>query len=111
MRQASNQAWRMAVGRVNDGDLDHLAVLAAASSDSDYTADLEHSHRVNNAFHEGIALASGNERLHRMIVQTNTELERFFYLEAHAEDAYPSNHVTHSQIVAAMRKGDADIAR
>jgi len=104
-------AMAMAVARVTDADLDHLAVLAAASSDSDYTADLEHSHRVNNDFHEGIALASGNERLHRMVAQTNKELERFFYLEARAEYAYPPNHVTHSEIVAVMRSGNPERAQ
>src|SRR5215217_694949 len=55
-------AIAIAVSRVSEAQLNHLAVLASASSDADYTTDLEHSHRVNNDFHEGIALASGNER-------------------------------------------------
>lgn len=104
-------AIAMAVLRISTSELDRLERLAAASSDDDYSKDLAHSHQVNNDFHEAIALASGNERLHRMIMQTNKELERFFFLEARADNAYPAEHVTHTQIVAAMRGGNPDEAK
>jgi len=101
----------LAVERITDAELERLDGLARASSDDGYATDFERSHRLNNEFHEAIALASGNLRLHRMVVQTNTELERFFFLEAHAEDAYPADHVTHGQIVARMRERNPETAR
>jgi DNA-binding GntR family transcriptional regulator len=99
-------AIALAVQHVSLAELDELDRLARSSSDSDYLTDLDHSQQVNNAFHESIALASRNLRLHRMVGQTIKELERFFYLEARAEGQYPANHISHLDIVAAMRTGD-----
>jgi DNA-binding GntR family transcriptional regulator len=96
-----------AVKHVSAKELDDLDRLARSSSDNDYLSDLERSQQVNNAFHESIALASRNIRLHRMVAQTIKELERFFYLEATADGQYPASHVTHLDIVNEMRTGDA----
>jgi len=101
----------MAVERASDAELDQLALLAAASSDDDYMRDLDHSQEVNTEFHEALALATGNLRLHRMVAMTLKELERFFYLEAQAEDAYPTSHVSHDDIVAIMRQRDPGSAQ
>jgi DNA-binding GntR family transcriptional regulator len=95
-----------AVKNISAAELDDLDRLAQSSSDSDYLSDLDRSQQVNNAFHESIALASRNIRLHRMVSQTIKELERFFYLEARSEGQYPPDHISHRDIVVAMRDGD-----
>ncbi len=97
----------LAVQHISAAELDELDVLARASTDSAYMVDFDHSQRVNNAFHESIALASRNTRLHRMVGQTITEFDRFFFLEAQSDALYPDGHVSHADIVAIMREGDA----
>lgn len=101
----------LAVHRVTTAELDELDRLAEASSDLSYLTDFEHSQRVNNAFHELIAQGSRNLRLQRMVGQTITEFERFFFLEAHTEAPYPDGHVSHGDIVAVLRKRDEAGAR
>lgn len=101
----------LAVQHISAAELDELDVLARASTDSAYMVDFDHSQRVNNAFHESIALASRNTRLHRMVGQTITEFDRFFFLEAQSDAPYPEGHVSHADIVAIMREGDAAKAR
>ena len=101
----------LAVQHISAAELDELDVLARASTDSAYMVDFDHSQRVNNAFHESIALASRNTRLHRMVGQTITEFDRFFFLEAQSDAPYPDGHVSHADIVAIMREGDAAKAR
>ena len=101
----------LAVQHISAAELDELDVLARASTDSAYMVDFDHSQRVNNAFHESIALASRNTRLHRMVGQTITEFDRFFFLEAQSDAPYPDGHVSHADIVAIMREGDAATAR
>lgn len=101
----------LAVHHITAAELDELDRLARASNDASYLVDFEHSQRVNNAFHESIALASRNLRLQRMVSQTITEFERFFFLEAHTEAPYPDGHVSHEDIVAVLRKRDEAGAR
>lgn len=101
----------LAVHQITEAELDELERLAQASSDMNYSADFDHSQRVNNAFHESIALASRNVRLQRMVGQTITEFERFFFLEAQSDAPYPDGHVSHEDIVAILRQRDASRAR
>lgn len=101
----------LAVQQISAAELDELDRLAAASTDRDYMVDFDHSQRINNAFHESIALASRNARLHRMVGQTITEFDRFFFLEAQSDAPYPPGHVSHADIVAIMRRGDVAAAR
>ena len=101
----------LAVQHIGAAELAELDRLAEASTDREYMADFEHSQRVNNAFHESIALASRNTRLHRMVGQTITEFDRFFFLEAQSDAPYPAGHVSHADIVAIMRSGDVAAAR
>lgn len=104
-------AIAMAVRHIGAAELDDLERLARSSSDDDYLVDISQSQQVNNAFHESIAKASRNLRLHRMVGQTIKELERFFYLEAQSDGQYPADHVSHLDIVDTMRTGDAARAR
>lgn len=104
-------AIALAVRHIDEADLDDLEQLARASSDNDYLIDIDQYQQVNNAFHETIAKASRNMRLHRMVGQTIKELERFFYLEAQSDGQYPAGHVSHLDIVDVMRARDALRAR
>jgi DNA-binding GntR family transcriptional regulator len=100
-------AMALAVERATDEDLDRLSQLAAAIADDVYSKELDRSSSVNNAFHEGIALAARNDRLHRTVVQLLRELERFFYIEAKASGDYPERYASHRDIVKEMQLRDA----
>ncbi|MCL6707192.1 GntR family transcriptional regulator [Pseudomonas sp. R2.Fl] len=104
-------AMELAVQRAGEEDMDRLAQLAASVSDELYSKELDRSNSVNNAFHESIALAAQNSRLHRTVVQLLRELERFFYIEAQAAVAYPERYASHKDIVAAMQRRDFAMAR
>ncbi|MBB4120419.1 GntR family transcriptional regulator [Martelella radicis] len=67
--------------------------------------------RIDNAFHEIIALASGNARLHRCIVGVLREFERFYHIEASHPEFYGSDFVGHSDVYDAILKSDPEYAR
>jgi DNA-binding GntR family transcriptional regulator len=67
--------------------------------------------RIDNAFHEVIALASGNDRLHRSIVAVIREFERFYHIEAGHPEFYGPDFVGHADVYDAIRSGDPDRAR
>lgn len=101
----------LAVSRVSEAELQRLVELADSISDERYSENPDRSHNVNIEFHETIARASRNTRLHRSVAQVLRELERFFYLEAKASAVYPDNHASHHDIVAALTGRDAGKAR
>jgi DNA-binding GntR family transcriptional regulator len=101
----------LAVQHITEEELDELERLAGASSDAFYVSDFDRAQQLNNVFHETIAKASRNARLYRMVGQTITEFDRFFYLEAQSDAPYPEDHVTHADIVAIMRKRDIPAAQ
>ncbi|MGQ9368291.1 GntR family transcriptional regulator [Azospirillum sp. ST 5-10] len=103
-------ATELAVARADPEELDRLAELAAAIPYERYHADAERARDVNDAFHEGIALASRNERLHRTLAQLLKEMERFFHIEAQAPQPRTEAYATHRDIVEAMRRGEAAAA-
>jgi DNA-binding GntR family transcriptional regulator len=104
-------AMDLAVQRATDEDIHKLDEIAQSISDAIYHAEPGQSNNVNNLFHESLALASRNARLHRSMVQMLNELERFFYIEAQASTAYPVRYATHLDIVTAMEQRDAPAAR
>lgn len=101
----------LAIAHATDDDLERLSALAGAAVDGQYMDNPIRAHHLNNEFHSTIAQMSRNERLHRTVLQTLQELERFFYLEAQASDRYPPDHVGHLAIVDVMRRRDAASAR
>jgi DNA-binding GntR family transcriptional regulator len=104
-------AMDCAVQRASDEDIRKLYDIAQSISDAIYHEEPDRSHKVNNLFHESLALAARNARLHRSLVQTLNELERFFYIEARASIDYPDQHATHRDIVSALERRDAAAAR
>jgi DNA-binding GntR family transcriptional regulator len=104
-------AVEYAVQRADDAEIEKLGRLAGAVTDEIYKSEPDRSNEVNNRFHEGIALASGNARLHRSVLQLINELERFFHIEARSEVGYPDSHASHRDIVAAMKARNAAAAR
>lgn len=94
----------VAAERATSADLARLHDLAALSSaayddivDPDLPT-LQEQARLNNAFHEAVAIATGNFRLHRSSVQIIREYERFFFLEWLSELRYPPDHKDHAEI-------------
>ncbi|GGG77283.1 GntR family transcriptional regulator [Salipiger pallidus] len=66
---------------------------------------------INDAFHEAIALAAGNKRLHRSVVQVIRDFERFYFLEASLPEFYDPEFVDHREVLDAIISGSAERAR
>lgn len=107
----------MAAERATPADLARLKDLADRSSAAhDKIVDpelhvLQEQALLNNAFHEAVAIATGNFRLHRSAVQIIREYERFFYLEWRSDLLYPPDHKDHVEICGLIAAGDAETAR
>lgn len=93
--------------------LDGLAQRSSAAYDKIVDPDLkllQEQALLNNAFHEAVAIATGNFRLHRSSVQIIREYERFFFLEWRSELLYPPDHKDHCEISRLIAAGDAAAA-
>ncbi|WP_373352817.1 GntR family transcriptional regulator [Pseudoroseicyclus sp. CXY001] len=95
-------------------ELDYLADATNAEQHKLAGNDIDRisaQNRLNNVFHESVALAAGNARLHRTAVQVLREFERFFFLEWNSPALYAPDHKDHYEIVRHIRAGDAAQAR
>lgn len=99
-------AAEMAATNADAATLAELDRLAHSNSLDLIQEDIDYQDTVNFRFHTLIALASGNSRLHRLAVQQFTELERIYFMEATAEQEYPTAPVTHVKIVEALQSRD-----
>jgi len=79
-------------------DMQALIQLDKSSSTTD-PAYLSKIILVNNAFHETIALAANNRRLHRTTIQILREFERFYYLEAGHPEFHDPDFVGHESVL------------
>lgn len=104
-------AMEFAVKRISESEIERLSQLADSISDEKYNENPDRSHNINIEFHETIARASRNVRLHRSVIQVLSELERFFYIEAQASAVYPDNHASHRDIVSAVTRRNVREAR
>ncbi len=67
--------------------------------------------QANRNFHEAIAKASGNSRLHTMIMQILDELQRYFYLGARLRDVSAETTASHKAVIDALKAHNASLAR
>lgn len=101
----------MAALNLSDAELDRLDALADASYVIEENVSVEAFIGVNEDFHTAIALASGNPRLAALVIGHLKECARFFYMGARVRDVNPETSTDHHQIVAVLRRHDAEEAR
>lgn len=104
-------AAELACSRITDAELDQLDRLADVVYDRAEQPSLTRFVSANRDFHEAIARASGNERLHQLVMRQVTELERFFYLGARLRDVNTETTSDHHEIVRVLRTRDPAAAR
>ena len=104
-------AAAMACDRITDAELDTLGQLARVDYDQHRSPTLDPFIEANRAFHVAIARASGNERIHRMIEQHLSQLERYFYIGARSRDISTETTREHLEIVDALASRDPQRAR
>ncbi|QQA44995.1 GntR family transcriptional regulator [Pelagovum pacificum] len=107
----------LAATQASEDDVAKLAALAERSSEefdsiegSDIDSVTEQS-LLNNVFHESVAIAARNARLHRAAVGAIREYDRFFFLEWSAPSVYPESHSDHREIAARIAARDPQGAR
>lgn len=101
----------LAAERVTEAQLDELERYADAYYSLDESESLDRFIDSNTAFHAAIAAATGNNRLHQLVLAQLDNLERFFYLGALSRDLNPETTVDHHRIVEVLRQRDPDAAR
>ncbi|WP_045679635.1 GntR family transcriptional regulator [Martelella endophytica] len=110
------EAAALAARKISTEQSDELKALLEASEQSAPRArpdatEIARMILIDNAFHEIIAIASRNERLHRCIVGVLREFERFYHIEASHPEFYGSDFVGHTDVYAAIAAGDPETAR
>jgi DNA-binding GntR family transcriptional regulator len=104
-------AAELACSRISDAELDQLDRLADVVYDRAEKPSLKRFIEANRDFHEAIARASGNDRLHQLVMRQVLELERFFYLGAKLRDVNTETTSDHHEIVRVLRRRGAVEAR
>jgi len=119
-RLIEGEATAIAAERGSDEDIGALVALAQASDAADQTSPSEEERRagkldlvtrLNNAFHESIAMTARNRRLHRSAVQVIREFERFHSLEVNSPVYFSTGQVSHGEIAGLIAMRDAEGAR
>ena len=105
------RAVELACERITQEQIGELRTLSDIIYDRARQPSIHHFVQANTAFHGAIAKASGNVRLHTMIMQTLEELQRFFYLGARLRDVSTETNVSHKVMVDALEARDATRAR
>ena len=101
------RAAELASQRITQEDIGQLSTLADIIYDRAEHLSIRRFVQTNRDFHEGIAAASGNRRLHGMILQVLDELQRFFHLGAQLRDVGHETNDYHRQIIAGLARRDA----
>ncbi|WP_422372190.1 GntR family transcriptional regulator [Hoeflea sp.] len=110
------EAAALATKNISRQQSDELQALLEASEQATPEArpdagEIARMIRIDNAFHEVIALAAGNDRLHRSIVAVIREFERFYHIEAGHPEFYGPDFVGHVDVYNAIKSGDPERAR
>ncbi|WP_455926221.1 GntR family transcriptional regulator [Pseudomonas putida] len=104
-------AAALAALNLKPGDFAALDTLADASYRLEENKSREDFVNANREFHLAISRASGNPRLHALVVSHLEESERFFHLGAQARDINSETNREHNDLLDVLRKGDPDQAR
>ena len=105
------RAAELASQRITPEGLSRLTVLADIVYDRAEKPSISRFVQANRDFHEAIAVASGNSRLHLMTLQVLDELQRFFHLGAQLRDVASETNDFHRQIISSLRARNAELAR
>ena len=104
-------AAEFACARITDEELDQLERMADVVYNRGEQPSTKRFIEANREFHAAIAKASGNDRLHQLVLRHITELERFFYLGARLRDVNTETKSDHREIVDVLRRRDPAAAR
>ena len=104
-------AAELASARITPRGIDELRALSDVIYDRAEQPSLHRFVQANRDFHEAIAVASRNVRLHAMIMQTLDELQRFFYLGARLRDVADETVDAHKLLIDAFNMRDGARAR
>jgi DNA-binding GntR family transcriptional regulator len=105
------RAAELASEKITIEKLNQLEALAGVVYDRAEPPSIVRFVLANREFHDAIALASGNQRLHSNVVQVLDEMQRFFHLGARLRDVAKETNNSHMQIVHALRQHDGALAR
>jgi DNA-binding GntR family transcriptional regulator len=95
----------------DNGQLAELNRLAEARADPDDPASIGRFLDDNLSFHAGVAAASGNRRLERLVRQMLFEQERLFHLSLRLTNRTEEMVHEHHDLLAALIDGEPDRAR
>ena len=104
-------AAELASARITPKGLADLSALSDVIYDRAEQPSVHRFVQANRDFHQAIAIASGNVRLHGMIMQTLDELQRFFYLGAQLRDVGDETVDAHKLLIDALKVHDGARAR
>lgn len=104
-------AAALAAQHLKPQDFAALETLANASYQLQENKSREDFVDANREFHLAISRASGNPRLHALVVSHLEEGERFFHLGAQARDVNSETNREHHDLLAVLRQGDPERAR
>ena len=105
------RAAELASEKITPEKLDQLESLSHVAYDRAEKPSITRFVQANRQFHEAIAQASGNRRLHTTVIQVLDGMQRFFHLGAQLRDVGLETSSFHRKTVQALRKRDAALAR
>jgi DNA-binding GntR family transcriptional regulator len=105
------RAVELASARITKEEISELRAMPDVVYDRAEQPSIQQFVQTNRDFHEAIARASGNVRLHAMIMQVLDQLQRFFYLGARLRDVSTETTASHKEMVDALEARDAVRAR
>jgi DNA-binding GntR family transcriptional regulator len=103
-------AARLAAARRTDDDVQRMQVLLDSSSAEVNRGDDGPHYPTHLDLHELVSVISGNDRLHRLVVQINQELSLVRAVSGFRPERAPRALVEHRDVVAAVVEGDGDRA-
>ena len=104
-------AARIACARASEEQLAAFAELSrAGAADPDEPGDEQAGMRRGSDFHEGLAALSGNAFIQQAVADAITRMARARWLEMRSEEGRADAWREHADIVAAIRRRDADAA-